>query len=71
MKIIFRGNLILGGGRFRGCPNDSTKTIVDYVMCVDFKETKIPDITMDATIITLIMQDAEYTKKQILKLKVS
>ncbi|KAK6109671.1 START domain family protein [Brugia pahangi] len=64
-----RGHVILAGGRFRVCPEDSAKTVVDYVMCVDFKEKNIPKIIMDATMSTLIMQDAEYTRKQIEKLK--
>uniref|UniRef100_A0A915PIT4 START domain-containing protein n=1 Tax=Setaria digitata TaxID=48799 RepID=A0A915PIT4_9BILA len=64
-----RGQVILGGGRFRSFPKDPTKTLVDYVMCVDFKERNIPSIIMDATMSTLIMQDAEYTRKQIEKLK--
>uniref|UniRef100_A0A8R1TUY0 START domain-containing protein n=1 Tax=Onchocerca volvulus TaxID=6282 RepID=A0A8R1TUY0_ONCVO len=64
-----RGHIILAGGRFRICPVDSAKTIVDYVMCVDFKEKNIPKIIIDATMSTLIMQDAEFTRKQIEKLK--
>ncbi|EFO24025.2 hypothetical protein LOAG_04464 [Loa loa] len=64
-----RGHVILAGGRFRVYPEDSAKTIVDYVMCVDFKEKNIPNIIMDATMSTLIIQDAEYTRKQIEKLK--
>ncbi|VDK29087.1 unnamed protein product [Gongylonema pulchrum] len=67
MKI--RGHVILAGGRFRIHPKDSTKTIVDYVMCVDFKGPDIPKVIMDATMSMLIMQDAEYTRKQIEKLK--
>lgn len=67
--IHFRGQVILAGGRFRVCPEDSAKTVVDYVMCVDFKEKNIPKIIMDATMSTLIMQDAEFTRKQIEKLK--
>ncbi|KAM3727044.1 Steroidogenic acute regulatory-like protein [Dirofilaria immitis] len=64
-----RGHIILAGGRFRVCPEDSAKTIVDYVMCVDFKEKNIPKIIMDATMSTLIIQDAQFTRKQIEKLK--
>lgn len=67
--MYFRGHVILAGGRFRVCPEDSAKTVVDYVMCVDFKEENIPNIIMDATMSTLIMQDAEYTRQQIEKLK--
>ncbi|MCP9266437.1 hypothetical protein DINM_021992 [Dirofilaria immitis] len=63
------GHIILAGGRFRVCPEDSAKTIVDYVMCVDFKEKNIPKIIMDATMSTLIIQDAQFTRKQIEKLK--
>ncbi|KAL3981482.1 START domain family protein [Acanthocheilonema viteae] len=64
-----RGHVILAGGRFRVCPKDSAKTEVDYVVCVDFKEKNIPKIIMDAALSTLITQDAEYTRKQIAKLK--
>lgn len=60
---------MLGGGRFRIHPKDSTKTIVDYVMCVDFKSPDIPKAIMDATLSMLIIQDAESIRKQIEKLK--
>ncbi|KAL3982945.1 START domain family protein [Acanthocheilonema viteae] len=64
-----RGHIILGGGRFRIHPKDSTKTIVDYVMCVDFKIPDIPKVIMDTTLSMLIIQDAESIRKQIEKLK--
>uniref|UniRef100_A0A0M3ITT0 START domain-containing protein n=2 Tax=Ascaris lumbricoides TaxID=6252 RepID=A0A0M3ITT0_ASCLU len=64
-----RGEVVLAGGRFRMDPKDATKTIVDYVMCVDFKGPDIPKVIMDATIGMFIMQDADYTRKQIEKLK--
>ncbi|EFO19293.2 hypothetical protein LOAG_09204 [Loa loa] len=64
-----RGHIILGGGRFRIHPKDSTKTIVDYVMCVDFKGPDIPKVIMDATLSMLIIQDAESIRKQIEKLR--
>uniref|UniRef100_A0A915PNU8 START domain-containing protein n=1 Tax=Setaria digitata TaxID=48799 RepID=A0A915PNU8_9BILA len=64
-----RGNLVLGGGRFRTHPKDSGKTIVDYVMCIDFKSTDIPAVIIDSTLSSLIMQDAESTRRQIAKLK--
>ncbi|VDM25664.1 unnamed protein product [Toxocara canis] len=64
-----RGDVVLAGGRFRMDPKDATKTIVDYVMCVDFKGPDIPKVIMDATIGMFIMQDADYTRKQIEKLK--
>ncbi|VDN02014.1 unnamed protein product [Thelazia callipaeda] len=64
-----RGHLVLGGGRFRIFPRDSTKTIVDYVMCVDFKGPDIPKLVIDNTMCTLILQDAEFTRKHIEKLK--
>uniref|UniRef100_A0A0R3S3H3 START domain-containing protein n=1 Tax=Elaeophora elaphi TaxID=1147741 RepID=A0A0R3S3H3_9BILA len=64
-----RGHIVLGGGRFRIHPKDSTKTIVDYVMCVDFKSPDIPKTIMDATLSMLIIQDAESIRKQIEKLK--
>lgn len=63
------GEVVLAGGRFRMDPKDATKTIVDYVMCVDFKGPDIPKVIMDATIGMFIMQDADYTRKQIEKLK--
>ncbi|KAK6111326.1 START domain family protein [Brugia pahangi] len=64
-----RGHIILGGGRFRIHPKDSTKTIVDYVMCVDFKSPDIPSVITDATLSMLILQDAESIRKQIERLK--
>ncbi|OZC07335.1 hypothetical protein X798_05645 [Onchocerca flexuosa] len=64
-----RGQIILGGGRFRIHPKDSTKTVVDYVMCVDFKSPDIPKVIMDATLSMLIMQDAESVRRQIERLK--
>ncbi|VDM93452.1 unnamed protein product [Onchocerca ochengi] len=64
-----RGQIILGGGRFRIHPKDSTKTVVDYVMCVDFKSPDIPNVIMDATLSMLIMQDAESIRRQIERLK--
>ncbi|KAM3725348.1 Steroidogenic acute regulatory-like protein [Dirofilaria immitis] len=64
-----RGHIVLGGGRFRIHPKDSTKTIVDYVMCVDFKSPDVPKVIMDATLSMLIMQDAESIRQQIERLK--
>ena len=38
-------------------------------MCVDFNGPDIPKMIMDATIGMFIMQDAQYTRRQIEKLK--
>lgn len=64
-----RGEVILAGGRFRSNPKDCTRTLVDYVMCVDFRGPDVPKVLLDGTIGMFIMQDADYTRKQIAKLK--
>ncbi|VDD97302.1 unnamed protein product [Enterobius vermicularis] len=67
--LKIRGEVVLAGGRFRMHPKDCTRTVVDYVMCVDFNGPDIPKMIMDATIGMFIMQDAQYTRRQIEKLK--
>lgn len=61
--------MVLAGGRFRMHPKESTKTVVDYVMCIDFKGPDIPKAIMDTTIGMFIIQDADYTRKQIDRVK--
>ncbi|EFO25586.1 hypothetical protein LOAG_02894 [Loa loa] len=65
-----RGNLLLGSGRFRIHPNDSQKTIVDYIICLDFNGPDLTKPVVESVLSKLILQDAEYAREAIEKLKV-
>ncbi|VDK73457.1 unnamed protein product [Onchocerca ochengi] len=64
-----RGNLLLGGGRFRIHPSDSQKTIVDYIICLDFGGSDLTKPVAESILSKLILQDVEYAHEEINKLK--
>ncbi|KHN80108.1 Steroidogenic acute regulatory-like protein 1 [Toxocara canis] len=65
-----RGELILGGGRFRVSPSDARKTIVDYVLCADFKGTDSDDEKRDQALMKFMIEDVEGARKEIAHIKV-
>ncbi|VDO42193.1 Uncharacterized protein BM_BM9025 [Brugia malayi] len=66
-----RGNLLLGSGRFRIHPKDSQKTIVDYIICLDFNGPDLTKPVVESVLSKLILQDAEHAREAIEKLKKS
>lgn len=64
---LFRGKLILGGGRFRVHPKDANKTIVDYLICLDFNGPDLTKPVVESTLSKFILQDAEWTREQVEK----
>ncbi|VDM47531.1 unnamed protein product [Toxocara canis] len=64
-----RGNLILGGGRLRVHPKDPNKTIIDYLVCLDFNGPDLTKPVVESTLSKFILQDAEWAKEQIEKKK--
>lgn len=65
----FRGKLLLGSGRFRIHPKDPQKTIVDYIICLDFNGPDLTKPVVESILSKLILQDAEYAREVIEKLK--
>ncbi|VDO78698.1 unnamed protein product [Onchocerca flexuosa] len=65
----YRGNLLLGGGRFRIHPKDSQKTIVDYIICLDFNGSDLTKPMAESILSKLILQDAEQAHEETNKLK--
>ncbi|KHN79100.1 Steroidogenic acute regulatory-like protein 1 [Toxocara canis] len=68
-KKKIRGNLILGGGRLRVHPKDPNKTIIDYLVCLDFNGPDLTKPVVESTLSKFILQDAEWAKEQIEKKK--
>uniref|UniRef100_F1LCV3 START domain-containing protein n=1 Tax=Ascaris suum TaxID=6253 RepID=F1LCV3_ASCSU len=66
-KKKIRGKLILGGGRFRVHPKDANKTIVDYLICLDFNGPDLTKPVVESTLSKFILQDAEWTREQVEK----
>lgn len=64
-----RGKLLLGGGRFRVHPKDQQKTIVDYLICLDFNGPDLTKPVVESTLSKFILQDAEWAREQIEKAK--
>ncbi|MFH4984370.1 hypothetical protein AB6A40_011079 [Gnathostoma spinigerum] len=62
-KKKIRGKLILGGGRFRVHPEDTQKTVVDYLICLDFNGPDLTKPVVESTISKFILEDAELARK--------
>uniref|UniRef100_A0A158R3W2 START domain-containing protein n=1 Tax=Syphacia muris TaxID=451379 RepID=A0A158R3W2_9BILA len=64
-----RGNLLLGGGRFQIHPEDPQKTIVDYMVALDFKGPDLTKPVVESTICKFILQDVQWAREHIAEKK--
>lgn len=67
---FFRGNLLLGGGRFQIHPDDPEKTIVDYIVCLEFNGSDLAKPVLESVLSKMILQDAEFLREITEELKV-
>ncbi|VBB26617.1 unnamed protein product [Acanthocheilonema viteae] len=68
-KTKTRGNLLLGSGRFRIHPEDPQKTIVDYIICLDFNGPNLTKPAAESILSKFILQDAEHAREAVEELK--
>uniref|UniRef100_A0A0R3RZT6 START domain-containing protein n=1 Tax=Elaeophora elaphi TaxID=1147741 RepID=A0A0R3RZT6_9BILA len=64
-----RGTLLLGSGRFRIHPKDPQKTIVDYIICLNFNGPDLTKPVVESVLSKLILQDAEYARETVEEMK--
>lgn len=64
-KKKIRGKLILGGGRFRVHPKDANKTLLDYLICLDFNGPDLTKPVVESTLSKFILQDADWAREEI------
>jgi len=62
-----RGHLILAAARYSPHPTKSNVTMVDYLMCTDFKGA-VPAFVINQLLARLILKDAELNKNYVQKL---
>ncbi|VDN05598.1 unnamed protein product, partial [Thelazia callipaeda] len=66
-KKKIRSRILLGGGRFRIHPQDSQKSIIDFLICLDYSSIDLTKSVLESTISKHILQDTEWIRKDIEK----
>ncbi|MFH4981024.1 hypothetical protein AB6A40_007733 [Gnathostoma spinigerum] len=64
-----RSIMILGGARLNRHPRDPMKTVVDYIVCLDFNDSEFTKEITQFIISKFMMEDVEYTQLQLDKVR--
>ncbi|VDK50520.1 unnamed protein product [Anisakis simplex] len=70
IKDSIRGNLVLGGARFRANQANPRNTIIDYVLCAELSGSDVSSEKNDQILMKFMIEDIECVKNQIQHIRV-